>query len=117
MLSRVAKAYARKGIAVLPLSVDEPSAEPKVSTMLREFGFEPPYYVVAPPLADMKQALHPSWPGNVPVSFILDANGVRRYFFNTEVYEEELTPKLDALLKGDLVEGETSHGIAPGLKL
>jgi cytochrome c biogenesis protein CcmG, thiol:disulfide interchange protein DsbE len=117
MLARVAKAYARKGIAVLPLSVDEPSAEPKVAAMLREFGFEPPYYVVAPPLDAMKQALHPDWPGNVPVSFIFDAHGLRRYFFNTEVYEEELTPKLDALLQGTLVEGATNHGIAPGLKL
>lgn len=117
MLARVAKAYARKGIAILPLSVDEPSAEPKVSMMLREFGFEPPFYVGKPPLAAMKQALNPDWPGNVPVSFILDAQGVRRYFFNTEVYEEELTPKLDALLKGGLVDGESKHGTAPGLKL
>lgn len=111
MLAKISKAYTAKGIAVVPLSVDEPEGEGKVAAMLREFGFEPPYYVAKPPIAEMKQALHPDWPGNIPVSFILDAKARRWYFFNTEVYEEELTPKLDALLAGSPGAGEPKHGL------
>jgi hypothetical protein len=117
MLAKVSKAYASKGIRVIPLSADEPEDEAKISSMLREFGFEPPYYVARPPLDALKAALHPEWPGNIPVSFILDADARTRYFFNTQVYEQELAPKLDALLQGSLLEGATKHGLAPGLRL
>lgn len=117
MLAKVSKAYASKGILVIPLSVDEPEDESKIPNLLREFGFDPPYYVATPPIDAWKSALHPEWPGNIPVSFILDSFARRRYFFNTEVYENELTPKLDALLDGSLLDGATKHGLTPGLKL
>jgi thiol-disulfide isomerase/thioredoxin len=117
MLSKVAKAYKAKGITVLPLSVDGPDGQPKIAGILSSFGFEPPYYVVTPPVGDMKAALYEGWQGNIPVSFLLDGKAERRYFFNAEVYENELTPKLDAMLAGTLPAGQSNFAIAPGNEL
>jgi cytochrome c biogenesis protein CcmG, thiol:disulfide interchange protein DsbE len=117
MLHKVSKAYAERGIAVLPLSVDDPESEPQLIELMRSIGFEPPYYVAKPPLDPLKAALYTGWPGNIPVSFLLDGNAARRYFFNAEVYEEELTPKLDAMLSGTLVDGQSNFGVAAGKEL
>jgi thiol-disulfide isomerase/thioredoxin len=117
MLSKVAKAYKAQGITVLPLSVDGPDGQTKIAGLLRDFGFEPPYYVVKPPIGEMKTALYEGWQGNIPVSFLLDGRAERRYFFNAEVYENELTPKLDALLAGTLPVGQSNFAVAPGKEL
>ncbi len=117
MLSKVAKAYKAKGITVLPLSVDDADGQTKIPAILRSFGFEPPYYVVKPPIGDMKVALYEGWQGNIPVSFLLDSKAERRYFFNAEVYENELTPKLDAMLAGTLPTGQSNFAVAPGKEL
>lgn len=117
MLAKVAKAYKDRGIAVLPLSVDDPESEAKIAEVLGGFGFEPPYYVVKPPIGEMKTALYEGWPGNIPVTFLLEGSAKRRYFFNAEVYENELVPKLDALLAGTLPEGQSNFGVAPGKEL
>jgi len=114
MLAKVAKIYQDRGIVVIPLSVDEPEKQAKIPEMLRGFGFELPYYVAKPPIEAMKVALYEGWHGNIPVSFLLDADVRRRYFFNAEVYEEELTPKLDAFLQGKLPVGQSNFGVAPG---
>jgi len=117
LLAKVAKAYQERGIAVLPLSVDDSEGEPQIAEVLRGAGFEPPYYVVKPPIGDMKAALYDGWPGNIPVTFLLDGNAQRRYFFNAEVYENELVPKLDAMLAGTLPVGQSNFGVAPGKEL
>ncbi|MGE5785241.1 MAG: TlpA family protein disulfide reductase, partial [Myxococcales bacterium] len=117
MLSKLNQAYQGRGIIVLPLSMDDEESEGKIAEVLRGFGFAPPYYVTKPPVSEMKAALHSDWPGNIPVTFLLDGTAKRRFYFNTEVYEEELQPKLDALLNGTLPEGQTSHGLIPGLTL
>ena len=117
MLAKIGKDYAARGIAVVPLSVDDAEGESKVPEILRSFGFEAPYYVAKPPIADMKEALYEGWPGNIPVTFLLNGNAERRYFFNAEVYETELVPKLDALLSGTLPVGESNFGVAPGKEL
>jgi thiol-disulfide isomerase/thioredoxin len=117
MLAKVSKAYQPRGITVLPLSVDEPENDDKIAEVLHGLGFAPPYYVAKPPIAALKEALYAGWPGNIPVSFLLDGDAGRRYFFNAEVYEEELTPKLDAMLAGTLIEGKSNFGVAPGAEL
>jgi thiol-disulfide isomerase/thioredoxin len=117
MLSKVAKAYKAKGITVLPLSVDGPDGQTNIAGILSSFGFEPPYYVVTPPVGEMKVALYEGWQGNIPVSFLLDGKAERRYFFNAEVYEDELTPKLDAMLSGTLPTGQSNFAVAPGKEL
>jgi thiol-disulfide isomerase/thioredoxin len=117
MLSKVASEYAKRGITVVPLSVDDEETQPQVAQVLRKAGFAPPYYIVKPPIEALKRALWPGWPGNLPVTFLVDATGTPRYFFNAEVYEAELKPKLDALIDGTLATGHSNFGVAPGLEL
>jgi thiol-disulfide isomerase/thioredoxin len=117
MLAKVSKAYRERGITVLPLSVDGPDGQTKIAELLAGFGFEPPYYVVKPPMDAMKAALYTGWLGNIPASFLLDGSATRRYFFNAEVFEPELTPKLDALLAGTLAAGQSDFRVAPGQTL
>lgn len=117
MLGKVSKDYAGRGITVLPLSVDDPDGEPLIPEVLSSFGFKPPYYVVQSPIEEMKAALFKGWSGNIPVSFLLDADASRRYFFNAEVYENELTPKLDAMLAGTLPVGQSNFGVTAGKEL
>jgi thiol-disulfide isomerase/thioredoxin len=117
MLAKISKAYKDRGITVLPVSVDEPDGQTKAASLLNEMGFEPPYYVVEPPVSAMKAAMYEGWQGNIPVSFLLGGDAQRRYFFNAQVYEEELTPKLDAFLAGTLPEGQSAFRTAPGLTL
>lgn len=117
MLAKVARLYRSRGIDVIPLSVDDVEEESKIPKVLAEYGFEPPYYVVRGSIEVMKAALNPGWRGNVPVSFLLDGLARRRYFFNAEVYEQELVPKLDALLSGTLTDGTSNFGVSPGQEM
>jgi DNA-binding LacI/PurR family transcriptional regulator len=114
MLAKVQRAYEQRGIAVLPLSVDEPEQESKIAPMLKEYGFKGPFYVATRPLDEIKAALSAEWPGNIPVSFLLDGSGNGKYFFTAQVYENELTPKLDLYLRGALEVGKSNFGVAPG---
>jgi thiol-disulfide isomerase/thioredoxin len=114
MLAKVAKAYQERGIKILPVSVDSAEGQPQIADVLSGFGFEAPYYVVKEPMSAMKAAMYDGWPGNIPASFLLDGNAQRRYYFNTEIYENELVPKLDAFLAGTLAEGQSNHPTAPG---
>jgi thiol-disulfide isomerase/thioredoxin len=114
MLAGVAKAYAARGVAVLPVSVDDATDEALIVPMLSGLGFSPPFYVVAGDLETFKRAVYGGWRGNIPVSFVLDAQAKRRYYFNAEVFENELTPVLDKLLAGTNTETESHFKVAPG---
>lgn len=114
MLAKVQRAYEKRGITILPLSVDESEQESKIGPMLKEYGFAGPYYVATRPLDELKMTLSSEWPGNIPVSFLLDGNGNGKYYFTAQVYENELTPKLDLHLRGALEAGKINFGVAPG---
>jgi hypothetical protein len=117
MLAKVHQKYEAQGFAVLPLSVDEPEQESKIAPMLKEYGFDGPYYVATRPLDALKRSLSENWPGNIPVSFLLGSSAQRLYFWTAEVYENELTPKVDLFLQGKLVPGQTDFAVAPGKTL
>ncbi|MGC4067632.1 MAG: TlpA disulfide reductase family protein [Polyangiaceae bacterium] len=117
MLAKVSMRLENRGLVVLPLSVDEPENESKIAPMLKEFGFHGPYYVAQRPLEALKQSLDPTWPGNIPVSFLLDDKATRRFFWTAQVYESELLPKLEAFLAGALDRGRADFPVAPGKTL
>lgn len=117
MLARVNQQFASRGLTVVPISVDEPENEGKVVTMLKEFGFHGPFYVARRPLDALKQRLSESWPGNIPVSFLLDGKAKVRFFWTAEVYEDELVPKLELFLKGKLTDNRADFAVAPGKTL
>jgi cytochrome c biogenesis protein CcmG/thiol:disulfide interchange protein DsbE len=101
-------------IDVLLVSVDEPEAEPRAVEMLRQFGAEPPAFVVDGPLEAFKLGLHPRWPGMLPATFLFDTTGKVRYFWGGPVMEKELVPILDGYLRGEPIDGEATFGLAPG---
>ncbi len=114
MLQRLSQRFASNGVQVLLVSVDEPETEGKVAAMLREYGVNPPYYIASRPLGPFKQAMHPEWPGNVPVTFLFDPAGRRRYFWGGPVMEREIRPLLERFARGEAVDGETLFQLAPG---
>jgi hypothetical protein len=114
MLAKIQQQYASRGIAVLPLSVDEPEAEAKIPGMLTGYGFQGPFYVAARPLDDIKRHLNERWPGNIPVSFLFNAEAKRHFFWTAQIYENELTPRLEQFLAGKLESGQANFGVAPG---
>jgi thiol-disulfide isomerase/thioredoxin len=114
LLAKIQREYRERGLEVLPLSVDEPEKYKEIAPMLKSYGFAGPYFVIAEPLAAMKRYLSEKWQGNVPVSFLLGADATRHYFFAAEVFENELRPKLELFLQGNLETGEANFAVAPG---
>lgn len=114
MLQSEIARLAPAGLRLLLVSVDEPESEEKIPTMLSGYGIEPPYYVVERPLGKFKRALHPVWPGNIPVTFLFDGQGKRRYFWGGPIMAKELEPILEGFLAGRSIDGEARFQLAPG---
>lgn len=114
MLAQVAKRYQKRRLLILPVSVDEEKDEQKIPAMLKEYGFEPPYLRVSGPIGAFKETMYVGWPGNIPVSFLFNGKGQARHFWDAEIYESELVPKLDAFLNGELTEERSRFPSAPG---
>ena len=54
-------------------------------------------------------------PGVLPASFLFDAQGILRYDFGGEAFEEEVLPVLEAFAAGKPLEGESfTPLVAPG---
>lgn len=104
-----------QGVGVLLISVDEPEADAEVARMLKQEGFSPPFYVAARPLGPFKLALHPSWPGVIPATFLFDAAARRRYFWGGPVYDHELLPIVEGFVAGKPIDGEARYDLAPGM--
>ncbi len=92
---------ADQGIRLLLVSVDETENQAKIPAILSSYGIEGPYYVVRPPRGEFKRAVHPTWPGNIPVSFLYDSNGKGRFFWDGPVTSKVLRTILDEFLASD----------------
>jgi thiol-disulfide isomerase/thioredoxin len=86
------------GIGLLLVSVDEETDQPKIPGVLARYGIPGPYYVVRPPREEFKVAVHPSWSGDLPVSFLFEATGKGRYFWDGPVTTAVLRPILEQFL-------------------
>ena len=93
--------FAAEGIALLVVSVDEESDQSKIPSVLSQVGIGPPYYVVRPPAEAFKRAVHPEWAGNLPVSFLFEAGGKRRFFWEGPVTTRVLRPILEEFVTED----------------
>ncbi len=112
MFQKLQRELSVRGIDVVEVSVDEAESESRVVEMLHQAGFRPPYYRVQSPLGDFKQALHPRWPGNVPVTFLFDGSGRRRYFWGGPIFENELMPIVNGFLAGQDIDGEADFTVS-----
>jgi thiol-disulfide isomerase/thioredoxin len=115
IVSKLANEYSSKGLRVTLVSVDEPEDQPRLVDIAQGFGFGSPIWVAARPLSEFKRALAQNWKGNIPVTFLYDAHGKRRYFWDGPVELHELRPIVDDFLGGKDVAGEKHYSLAPGL--
>lgn len=114
MLVELAPRFRELGIEVLFVSVDDPETVPVALDFAQRHEQKGELLVAAAPLSAFKQGLNPRWPGMLPATFLYDAEGKLRYFWGGPVYEEEITPVLLALARGEPVQGEATFGLTPG---
>ncbi len=115
MLYHLANDYASKGLHVVLVSVNEPEDQPKLPAITSGFGFAPPVWVAVRPLSDFKWALAQNWKGNIPVTFLYDAQGRRRFFWDGPVEAQELRPVIEQFLSGHDVQGEKHFALSAGI--
>lgn len=113
MLVDLQKKFEKVGIALLFVSVDTAESEAKAIEFAREYGHQGPLLFVRGSLSEFKAGLHPGWPGMLPASFLFDPAGKLRYFWGGAVYESELTPIVEALVRGEAVQGESQFDVTP----
>ena len=115
MLRELANKYASKGLKVAIISVDEPEEQLHVQEVASGFGFLSPIWIAARPLSEFKRALAENWKGNIPVTFLYDSRGKRRFFWDGPVEPEELTPIIEDFLSGKEVQGEKHFALSQGI--
>ena len=115
LLRQVAAQYAPKGLQVVLVSVNEPEDQKRLMATASDLGFSPPFWIAARPLNEFKWALAKNWKGNIPVTFLYDAQGQQRFFWDGPVEADELRPVIEDFLAGKAVQGEKHFELAPGL--
>jgi thiol-disulfide isomerase/thioredoxin len=111
MLEKLDATYRSKGIGVVLVTLDEPADVPKAQAFLTERGIHLTSYLAERPLGAFKKGLNPRWPGMLPASFLIDAEGILRYYWGGEAFEGEILPVLDAFLAGKPLEGESTPAL------
>lgn len=97
-LVAVAKAYAPRGVRLLFVSTDFGDARPEAVKFLKAQGAKLPSYVQTGKDEPFIEALSPDWVGTLPSTFIFDAHGERKGFFQGKVERAALEEALDRLL-------------------
>ena len=101
-------------VEVMFVSVDEDESLGAAEEFARISGKQPPLLVAQRPLGAFKQGLNPRWKGALPATFLFDGVGKLRYFWGGPVYDHELLPIVDGLLRGEHIDGEAHLGLSPG---
>lgn len=115
VLHDFAAEYQSKGLHVVVVSVDEPDQYLKLPDLVAGYGFSPPIWVAGRPLGEFKWALAQNWKGNIPVTFLYDSRGRRRFFWDGPVEAAEIRPVVDELVAGKDVQGEKHFPLADGI--
>jgi thiol-disulfide isomerase/thioredoxin len=114
MLLKLREAFAAEGVDFLFVSADEPEEWPKALKLMQDWGGPLPIFAVAGSMTPFKRALHPSWQGAIPATFLFDATFKRRYFWEGPVYDHEIAPIVQGFLAGDAIDGETRPALRGG---
>jgi thiol-disulfide isomerase/thioredoxin len=114
LLLELEKAMAPEGIAFLFVSADETKDYPKAIELMRSWSGPLPVLAVPGSMTPFKLAMHPSWKGAIPATFLFDDAQRLRHFWEGPVLEHEITPILQGFLAGDPIDGETRPRLAGG---
>jgi thiol-disulfide isomerase/thioredoxin len=93
------------------VTVDDIDKLAPVAERMKELKLPRPSFVARPPLEEFKAALSPRWKGSLPATFLFDPSGKLRYWWGTEVFEQELRPILDGFLAGKDIDGEANFKV------
>ena len=114
MMREVAKDYAPKGLHVVLVSVDEAEQFARLPEIVAGYGFSMPVWVAVGPLGEFKWSLAKNWKGNIPVTFLYDSRGQRRFFWDGPVEPGEIRPVIEDMLAGNEVQGEKHFPLSQG---
>ena len=115
MLLKLREAFAAEGVDFLFVSADEPQDWPKAVKLMQDWGGPMPTFAVAGAAMNaFKQALHPSWHGAIPATFLFDATFKRRHFWEGPVYDHEVAPIVQGFLAGAAIDGDTRPALRGG---
>ncbi|HKU38276.1 MAG TPA: TlpA disulfide reductase family protein, partial [Polyangiales bacterium] len=107
LLLQMQKTMAAEGIDFLFVTADETRDFAKAVELMRSWSGPLPVLAVAGAMTPFKLAMHPSWKGAIPATFLFDAEQKRRHFWEGPVLEHEITPILQGYLAGEPIDGET----------
>jgi thiol-disulfide isomerase/thioredoxin len=94
------------------VSADELPDVPKAVALMREWSGPLPVLAVTGPMTPFKRAMHPTWRGAIPATFLFDDAQRRRHFWEGPILEHEISPILQGYLAGEPIDGETRPPLA-----
>ena len=108
--------YAKLGLDMMFVSVDDLNEASKALAFLTQHTKELPSFIASPPLREFKAAIDPRWGGTLPATFLFDTKAKVRYFWATTAYEQELRHILNGFLKGKSIDGRSKVNVRVGEK-
>jgi thiol-disulfide isomerase/thioredoxin len=114
LLLDLQKAMAPEGIEFMFVSADETKDYAKAVELMRSWSGPLPVLAVAGSMTPFKRAMHPTWKGAIPATFLFDGAQKLRHFWEGPVLEHEISPILQGFLAGEPIDGETRPGIRGG---
>jgi thiol-disulfide isomerase/thioredoxin len=105
MLLELARGLASEGVTLILVSADEPNSRDKAVELLRADGADLPSRALGGGVDSFRHAIDERWQGAIPATFLLDASGKVRYFWNGPVLETEISPVVQGLLAGEAIDG------------
>lgn len=112
VLRELEQAMASEGLDFLFISADERKDYPKAVELMRSWSGPLPVLAVAGSMTPFKRAMHPSWKGAIPATFLFDGAQKLRHFWEGPVLEHEITPILQGFLAGESIDGVTRPHVA-----
>ena len=114
LLLQLSAAFAPEGVAFAFVTADQPADQARAVELMAGWKGPSPVLGVAGSLGELKRAMTPKWRGAIPATFLFDAQGSLRYFWEGPILEEEITPVLQRFLAGEVVDGELRTAAGPG---
>lgn len=114
LLLQLAAAFAPEGIGFAFVTADQPADQARAVELMTRWRGPAPVLAVSGSLGEFKRAMTPKWRGAIPATFLFDAQGTLRYFWEGPILEEEITPVLQRFLAGEVVDGELRTAAGPG---
>lgn len=113
LLLGLRQSFAAEGLDFAFVSVDEPQQHARAIELMKSWSGPLPVLVVNGSFGAFKRGLNPKWRGAIPATFLFDAQGKLRYFWEGPILEHEIAPVLQGFLAGAQIDGELRTAAGP----